>query len=183
MNRFCKLEEDKEILTEEEARSFCKGREGNVAVLKEKGLLPLRLSSEKLPILAKLIGFFQGDAWLGYNYDKRRNKCYARVSVREWINFTNMDKTLQNRFVYLMNYVYDYLSKQKEFKNIKLQKISGSGSFTPKDRQKIIERFKNKEIDILLSTDVLSEGQNSTTSNPTIFFLLKAYLKREITRY
>ncbi len=63
-----------------------------------------------------------------------------------------------------LDYVYKYLSEQKEFKNINIKKISGSGNFTPKERQKILEQFKNKEIDILLSTDVLSEGQNLQTA-------------------
>ncbi|MBI3949606.1 MAG: RtcB family protein [Acidobacteria bacterium] len=33
--------------------------------LKKKGLLPLRMNSEKLPILVKLLGFLTGDGWLG----------------------------------------------------------------------------------------------------------------------
>ncbi|PIN79845.1 hypothetical protein COV16_02055, partial [Candidatus Woesearchaeota archaeon CG10_big_fil_rev_8_21_14_0_10_34_8] len=81
-----------------------------------------------------------------------------------------------------LNYVYDYLSKQKEFKNINLQNISGSGSFTPKERQKIIEKFKNKEIDILLSTDVLSEGQNLQTAQILINYDLHWNPTRMIQR-
>ncbi|MBU2589807.1 MAG: hypothetical protein KKB39_03515 [Nanoarchaeota archaeon] len=81
-----------------------------------------------------------------------------------------------------LNYVYNYLSKQKEFKNINLQNISGSGSFTPKERQKIIEKFKNKEIDILLSTDVLSEGQNLQTAQILINYDLHWNPTRMIQR-
>ncbi len=81
-----------------------------------------------------------------------------------------------------LDYVYNYLSKQKEFKNIKLQHISGSGSFTPKERQKIIERFKNKEIDILLSTDILSEGQNLQTAQILINYDLHWNPTRMIQR-
>ena len=59
-----------------------------------------------------------------------------------------------------LDYVYDYLSKQSEFKKIKIVKISGSGTVTQKERQSILGKFQNKEIDILISTDILSEGQN-----------------------
>jgi len=37
---------------------------------------------------------------------------------------------------------------------------SGLTSLSPQNREKLVENFTNNEIDILLSTDVLSEGQN-----------------------
>ena len=42
------------------------------------------------------------------SYDPRRNKSYLRKTKREWINFSNTDLSLQNRFIFLMNKVYDY---------------------------------------------------------------------------
>lgn len=70
----------------------------------------LGLSNEKAEILGYLCSEGSDNNFLDrYNgYDKRRNRYYLRNSLREWINFTNMDKTLQSRFIYLMNYVYDY---------------------------------------------------------------------------
>lgn len=63
-----------------------------------------------------------------------------------------------------LDYIYKYLVGQKDFKNVNITKISGSGSITPTERQKIIEGFQHGEINILLSTDVLSEGQNLQTA-------------------
>jgi tRNA-splicing ligase RtcB len=40
--------------------------------LKQRGLLPLKLNSDKFPILAKLVGFMTGDGWIGYSYSKKR---------------------------------------------------------------------------------------------------------------
>src|SRR3989344_6142500 len=81
-----------------------------------------------------------------------------------------------------LDYIYKYLSEQNEFKKINIKKISGSGSFTPKERQKILEQFKNKEIDILLSTDVLSEGQNLQTAQMLINYDLHWNPTRMIQR-
>lgn len=41
-------------------------------------------------------------------FDNRRNKSYYSRSNKCWINFSNTDKTLQNRFIYLMESVYNY---------------------------------------------------------------------------
>ncbi|MFH1977737.1 MAG: RtcB family protein [Candidatus Aenigmatarchaeota archaeon] len=43
-----------------------------IRTLKERGLIPLRLNSDKLPILIKLLGFLTGDGWLGKYYNKKR---------------------------------------------------------------------------------------------------------------
>ncbi len=63
-----------------------------------------------------------------------------------------------------LDYIHKYLVGQKEFKNVNITKISGSGSVIPAERQKIIEGFRHGEINILLSTDVFSEGQNLQTA-------------------
>ena len=61
-----------------------------------------------------------------------------------------------------LNYIYNEIKKSKEFSNYRIEAISSSGvtKKSPKEREKIVEKFINKEIDILMSTDVLSEGQN-----------------------
>jgi len=81
-----------------------------------------------------------------------------------------------------LDYIHDYLIKQNELKDINIQKISGSGSFTSKERQRIIDRLRNHEIDILLSTDVLSEGQNLQTAQTLINYDLHWNPTRMIQR-
>jgi len=44
-------------------------------------------------------------------FDNRRGKSYYMRSKKNWINFSNTDKTLQGRFIYLMNLVYNYKLK------------------------------------------------------------------------
>ena len=79
-----------------------------------------------------------------------------------------------------LNYIYNEIIKDKKFSKLSIEAVSGSGltSKTPEEREKIKEKFSEKEIDILMSTDVLSEGQNLQTArylinydlhwNPTI---------------
>jgi len=61
-----------------------------------------------------------------------------------------------------LNYIYHEISKDKRFSKLKVEAISGSGetSKNPLQREKMVADFTAKKIDILLSTDVLSEGQN-----------------------
>lgn len=61
-----------------------------------------------------------------------------------------------------LEYVHKFLTNQKEFKNASIVKISGSS--TGSEREKILTDFKQKKINILISTDVLSEGQNLQTA-------------------
>ncbi|MEM5881590.1 MAG: helicase-related protein [Candidatus Aenigmatarchaeota archaeon] len=66
------------------------------------------------------------------------------------IVFTYYDDTL--------NYIFDQINNSKEFKKLKIEKISGGTSTT--ERERIVNDLLNKKIDILISTDVLSEGMN-----------------------
>jgi len=61
-----------------------------------------------------------------------------------------------------LNYVYNEIIKDKRFSKLKIEAISSSGvtSKNPSQREKIVSDLREKKIDILLSTDVLSEGQN-----------------------
>jgi len=57
-----------------------------------------------------------------------------------------------------LNYIYREIAKDKNFSSFRIAKISGQ---TPSPtRQNIIRAFTNGQYDILMSTDVLSEGQN-----------------------
>ena len=70
------------------------------------------------------------------------------------------------------------------FSKLKIEAISGSGSTSknPQQREKIIEGFFAKKIDIILSTDVLSEGQNLQTAKYLINYDLHWNPTRMIQR-
>jgi tRNA-splicing ligase RtcB len=56
---------DEILVSEEDVRKIVGDRNKIVISLKKRGLLPLRLSSGKMPILARLAGFLTGDGWIG----------------------------------------------------------------------------------------------------------------------
>ncbi len=58
-----------------------------------------------------------------------------------------------------LDYIYKYLSEDEQFSNFKIEKISGRINSAEK-RLSIVNDFMNGNIDILISTDVLSEGMN-----------------------
>ena len=61
-----------------------------------------------------------------------------------------------------LNYIYGEIKKDPRFDDLQIEAISSSGltSKTPDKREKIVKNFTEGKINILLSTDVLSEGQN-----------------------
>ncbi|MEM4332073.1 MAG: helicase-related protein, partial [Candidatus Micrarchaeia archaeon] len=59
-------------------------------------------------------------------------------------------------------YIFKNISEDKEFKNLKIEKICGC--VPARERELLVTRFKEKKIDIIFSTDVLSEGQNLQTA-------------------
>jgi len=61
-----------------------------------------------------------------------------------------------------LNYIFEEIKKDERFLNLRMEAVSSSGitSKSPRERERIMREFSNREIDILLSTDVLSEGQN-----------------------
>jgi superfamily II DNA or RNA helicase len=60
-----------------------------------------------------------------------------------------------------LNYLFDALISDKDFLKAAGKKIERIyGAFPQTKRQKIIDDFLNGSIDILISTDILSEGQN-----------------------
>lgn len=83
-----------------------------------------------------------------------------------------------------LNYIAGEIAKDKRFGGIKIGTISGSGktSKNPQQREHIIEDFSAKKIDILLSTDILSEGQNLQTAKYLINYDLHWNPTRMIQR-
>lgn len=66
-----------------------------------------------------------------------------------------------------LDYIYKNIISSKEFHNLRIAKISGRDLRVHKgkeelelSREKLVEEFTDRKIDILMSTDVLSEGQN-----------------------
>lgn len=57
-----------------------------------------------------------------------------------------------------LNYIFENIKKSKNFSKLRIEKISGITS--SKERERIVKDLLNKKIDILMSTDVLSEGMN-----------------------
>ncbi len=53
------------IIDEEKILSLVGNRPKIIASLEARGLLPLRMDSKHIPVLAKLVGFITGDGWLG----------------------------------------------------------------------------------------------------------------------
>ena len=83
-----------------------------------------------------------------------------------------------------LNYIYEEVIKDKQFSKLKIEAISSSGttSKTPGQREEIIKKFFEKKIDIILSTDVLSEGQNLQTAKYLINYDLHWNPTRMIQR-
>ncbi len=83
-----------------------------------------------------------------------------------------------------LNYIAGEIAKDKRFDGIKIEAISGSGKTgkSPQDREHIVEDFSAKKVDILLSTDILSEGQNLQTAKYLINYDLHWNPTRMIQR-
>jgi superfamily II DNA or RNA helicase len=83
-------------------------------------------------------------------------------------------------YVDTLNYIFNYFKDNQNLKELVLEKISGRTS--TESRQTIVEKFANKEINILFSTDVLSEGQNLQTAQTLINYDLHWNPTRMIQR-
>lgn len=83
-----------------------------------------------------------------------------------------------------LNYIYEEIANDKRFSKLKIEAISSSGttSKSPVQREEIIKRFFEKNVDIILSTDVLSEGQNLQTAKYLINYDLHWNPTRMIQR-
>ena len=83
-----------------------------------------------------------------------------------------------------LNYIYEEIINDKQLSKLKIEAISSSGvtSKTPGQREEIIKKFFEKKTDIILSTDVLSEGQNLQTAKYLINYDLHWNPTRMIQR-
>lgn len=83
-----------------------------------------------------------------------------------------------------LNYIYREIINDARFSHLNMEAISSTGESnkTPKQRIKIIDDFFDKKIDIILSTDVLSEGQNLQTAKYLINYDLHWNPTRMIQR-
>lgn len=83
-----------------------------------------------------------------------------------------------------LNYIYNEIIKDERFSKLKIEAISSSGltSKSPSQREVIITDLGNKKINILMSTDVLSEGQNLQTAKYLINYDLHWNPTRMIQR-
>lgn len=79
-----------------------------------------------------------------------------------------------------LNYIHEAIIKRPAFAKLKIAKISGDTPFAT--REKILNEFTNKEIDILMSTDVLSEGMNLQSAQMVINYDLHWNPTRMIQR-
>jgi len=86
---------------------------------------------------------------------KLKNKLLELSKKGQVVLFTYYADTLE--------YIHKEISKDKEFSKIKIEAISSSGKTTNKnsqEREDIIKKFFEDKVDIIMSTDVLSEGMN-----------------------
>lgn len=83
-----------------------------------------------------------------------------------------------------LNYISKEIMSDPHFKHLKIEAISSSGATNKSSSQriKIVDDFTNKKIDIILSTDVLSEGQNLQTAKYLINYDLHWNPTRMIQR-
>jgi superfamily II DNA or RNA helicase len=83
-----------------------------------------------------------------------------------------------------LNYIYNEIMKDPRFSKLRTEAISSSGisSKNPQQREAIIQDFFSKKISLLMSTDVLSEGQNLQNAKYLINFDLHWNPTRMIQR-
>lgn len=58
-----------------------------------------------------------------------------------------------------LDYIYENVSEDPDFSEIRIEKISGRITSSDK-RAEIVDKFMSGKVDVLMSTDVLSEGMN-----------------------
>lgn len=83
-----------------------------------------------------------------------------------------------------LNYIYNEIINDPRFAKLKIEAVSSSGltSRNPQQREVIIQDFFSKKINLLMSTDVLSEGQNLQTAKYLINYDLHWNPTRMIQR-
>lgn len=79
-----------------------------------------------------------------------------------------------------LDYIYGNTANTKQFSKLKIEEISGKTG--TKARERIVKDFMNKKVDILMSTDVLSEGMNLQSAQMVINYDLHWNPTRMIQR-
>jgi len=79
-----------------------------------------------------------------------------------------------------LDYIYGNIANTKQFSKLKIEEISGKTG--TKARERIVKDFMNKKVDILMSTDVLSEGMNLQSAQMVINYDLHWNPTRMIQR-
>ena len=79
-------------------------------IIKEIPAKAKKLSKEKSEILGYLCseGCQHNNPYINNSYDQRRGKTYILIRRTSRILFSNTDKIIQDRFIYLMKKIYDY---------------------------------------------------------------------------
>jgi len=72
-----------EIVNEKKVKKIVGNREKIIKELKKRKLLPLYLSSEKIPILARLAGYLTGDGHISCRYNKKNGLYYWYTHVTD----------------------------------------------------------------------------------------------------
>ncbi len=120
---------DEIILDEDDIIRVVGNRPKLISELREKDLIPLRYSSEKLPILARLVGFLTGDGWIGTYYSKKRK---MDIWSTRAIGHPDDLETVRNDIVglgYEANYIAtkEYTSKVS-YADGTIRKVSGKST-------------------------------------------------------
>lgn len=79
-----------------------------------------------------------------------------------------------------LKYIYGQVSKSKEFGKLRIEMIYGGTS--PKERERLLNDFLEEKIDVLMSTDILSEGMNLQSAKIVINYDLHWNPTRMIQR-
>ena len=120
---------DNTIIDEKDIVKIAGNRWKLIKELKNKNLLPLRMDSEHLQKLAKLLGFITGDGWLGKYYSKKRKQhIYSMRVIGKKEDLEEIKQDI-NSLGYNIGFIGTkyYESEIKQF-NGKKQKIKGVSS-------------------------------------------------------
>ncbi|MBI2508079.1 RtcB family protein [Candidatus Woesearchaeota archaeon] len=119
----------KVILDSKDIITLIGNRKKLIKELKQKRLLPLKFNSEKLPILAKLVGFLTGDGWIGTYYSKKRKSDIWSMRVIGKLQDLGEVRNDIAKLGYIANHITtkEYTSKLKEI-NGDERKIYGTSN-------------------------------------------------------
>ncbi len=144
------------ILDEKDIVAIVGEREDVVENLKQRGFLPLRENSNKLPIITKLLGFLTGDGWLGKYYNKKRKQyVWSMRAIGKCEDLEEIRKDICS-----LGYKVSFIKTKKYESNIKevsgrTRKISGNSTQL---------HIMPQSLAILMKALGLPEGNKSRTA-------------------